>query len=244
MRWCVGRPELATAPVRTRSGGNTVVMVKPAQHGHGYDSARGRAGRAWCRIQKLASDAFGSPQSVLGNNPSNEGDDVRRDLRLPPSIRFRLAAPEEPETGTVPPQNGLGFDQQHSVTPPGYQAGQQYQQASLVRPARWPFHLPRHDDELLAEQGVFGDELPTSPQDIARQTGDQWQRSGGSPEGSAQLRLGVAGKSSKLSANQGNTIVISPQPAERTSLVLDRKLVDPGADAKCSQYKGVIEREN
>jgi hypothetical protein len=83
----------------------------------------------------------------------------------------------------MPPQHGLGLDKQQSVTPAWGQSGQQYHQASLVGLEHRPLQVARSDDQLLAKQGVLGNELAPSPQDIARQTGDHWQRVDETPQG-------------------------------------------------------------
>jgi hypothetical protein len=62
-------------------------------------------------------------------------------------------------------------------------SGKEHQQASLVGQECRLFHLAGCDDQLPAKQGVLGDELPASPQDIARQTGDHWQRVDETPQG-------------------------------------------------------------
>jgi len=104
----------------------------------------------------------------------------------------------------MPSEQGVGLHQQQGVTPTGNEPGEQHQQAAPMGPEWRSLHLARRDDQLLTKQHVLGDEFAASPKHIARETGDQWQRSGESPEGSSQLGRGAPGESSKLIANQGN----------------------------------------
>jgi hypothetical protein len=109
-------------------------------------------------LQEFASDALGSPQPVVLGHRSNERDRLRRKPRLRGFAR-RLPAPPEPEPLAVPTQDGLWFYEQNRVPPARQEPGEEHQQpAFMCRDLRTPGRS-RQDDELLAQQGVLGDEL-------------------------------------------------------------------------------------
>lgn len=70
------------------------------------------------KLEKLSSDAFGTPRPVLARHAADELDDLRSEARLGRSCCFRTPFPEKAKTITVPPENRLWLDQENGVAPP------------------------------------------------------------------------------------------------------------------------------
>ena len=59
----------------------------------------------------------------------------------------------------MPPEQGIGFEDQMCVFPVLNVTGNQDEPEALGSSEAWFFDSPVEDDELLPEQGILGDEL-------------------------------------------------------------------------------------
>ncbi len=59
----------------------------------------------------------------------------------------------------MPPQQGVWLHDQECLLPGSNQPGQQDEEDAIGPGERWPFHPSFKDDELLAEEGIFCDQL-------------------------------------------------------------------------------------
>src|SRR2546428_13838528 len=76
-------------------------------------------------LQELAPDALGAPQGV---GPRRRPDQVPRltAQSRPSAGRARSPAPEQPPALSVPPDHGVGGDQDEVPAPPGHQLARQH----------------------------------------------------------------------------------------------------------------------
>ena len=91
----------------------------------------------------------------------------------PGSLAERLCAPEQPESFTVPPENGLGLHDEHGVTPARHEAGEQHQEPPLVGREFRLLRRPRHHDQLLAQGRVLREEFFRRTGDVSEQPADE-----------------------------------------------------------------------
>ena len=59
----------------------------------------------------------------------------------------------------MPAQQSIWLNDQQGLLPGSNQPGQQDEKDAIGFCACWPFHLPLEDDQLLSQEGIFGDEL-------------------------------------------------------------------------------------
>ena len=104
----------------------------------------------------------------------------------------------------MPPEHGLGLDQQQGVTPARYQASKEHEQTSLVGPERRPLDLASCHDELLAKQDVLRDELPARSEEVSGESSDQRQRTGEAPPAGVQPRTCTDDKGPKPTTDLAN----------------------------------------
>ena len=104
-----------------------------------------------------------------------------------------------------------------------------------MRPEGGTLDLARGDDQLLAEQDVLGDELPTGPAYVGNEPGEQGQ----GPGGLAQRGLGAVdhgGDGGSKAASEGREH--GPDLAQDDGsykLVESEMMSDPTADENASQ---------
>jgi hypothetical protein len=75
----------------------------------------------------------------------------------------------------MPPQQGIWLNDHEGLLPRLNQPGQQDQEDAIGVRACGPFHLSLEDDELLPQEGIFGDQLCLASAKI----GEGGQRQGG-----------------------------------------------------------------
>ncbi|MEO8900119.1 MAG: hypothetical protein ABI627_01225 [Polyangiaceae bacterium] len=110
-------------------------------------------------LEEFTAYSLRAPQAIVTSHASNELDDAGIDTRLGLASRSRAPTPEEAEAFPMPAQNRVRLDQQHRVSPMRKHAGQHDEQTALQPSEVGPFDGPGRYDELLAEQGVLGDEF-------------------------------------------------------------------------------------
>jgi hypothetical protein len=76
-------------------------------------------------LQEFASNALGSPESVLVRHTLDEGDDIWSETWLARTGRAGLSTPENPECRAVPSKHGLRFDQEQRMAPTWNKVGDQ-----------------------------------------------------------------------------------------------------------------------
>src|SRR5215471_19145406 len=59
----------------------------------------------------------------------------------------------------MPPQQGVWLNNHEGLLPGTNQPGQQDEKNAIGLRACWPFHLPLEDEQLLAQEGIFGEKL-------------------------------------------------------------------------------------
>ena len=119
-------------------------------------------------LEQFPANALRAPKPILGGHASYEIDDVRRDASGRRLRRSRLPAPQQAKPFAVPTQDGLRLNQQQRVLPPRKRGREQRHRSALVPPEDRSSHLPRHHDELLAQQGVLSHLLRARSQQISR----------------------------------------------------------------------------
>jgi hypothetical protein len=83
-------------------------------------------------LQELATNALGSPESVLDRHAFDEDPDTRIDARLARTGRAGLATPKDPKSLAVPPKQRLRLDQEERMPPTRKKPGDQDKQTTLV----------------------------------------------------------------------------------------------------------------
>lgn len=111
-------------------------------------------GHREAEFEEFASDTFSAPTRLFGRDPSNQRDEVRGELRTT-SSGASLDAPEESEPLAVPPEQGLGLEDQKGLSPRAEAAGEEQQGETVGAGAAWPLKLALKDEKLLTEQGIL-----------------------------------------------------------------------------------------
>ena len=75
----------------------------------------------------------------------------------------------------MPAQSCLWLDDEERLFPGPNHSCQENEEQAIGFRAYWPFHLSPEDDELLAQEGIFGDELGLASAKI----GEGGERQGG-----------------------------------------------------------------
>ncbi len=133
------------------------------------------------QLAQCAAAPRGTPARVLGRQPPDQGDGLRREGRAV-RPRVRSPPPARPEPGAVPAQQGLGLDEEQGRAPGADPAGEEHQE----RPIRWPhvrtFDAPTQHEQSLAQEGVLGEQLRPTPHQVSTDTGRMRQRLRPRPE--------------------------------------------------------------
>ncbi len=117
------------------------------------------------QFEELTTEPFGSPKEILDGDAANEGlGPWRQSSRLGAWTRF--ASPVEFEQPPVPADHRGRLDDVQGVPPVGQQAGQQDREQAVFRCELWPARLPVEDGELMAQQGVFSNELSLAAPEV------------------------------------------------------------------------------
>ena len=109
-------------------------------------------------FEQLAANALGAPAPIVHGHALNQRDDFRVETRLA-GLPLRLVSPEESEPLAMPLEQCLRFEEQQGLFPMREAVGQHAEQATVERREGGVFHLTLQDNELLAQEGVFGDEF-------------------------------------------------------------------------------------
>jgi hypothetical protein len=59
----------------------------------------------------------------------------------------------------MPPEEGVWLHDREGLLPRSNNPGQQDEQEAIGPGELWPFHLSLKDDELLAQEGIFRNEV-------------------------------------------------------------------------------------
>jgi len=148
------------------------------------------------QLQELAADALGAPQPVLRRQPLDQRDRLGGHLRS-----FRPGrgpgAPHEAEALPMPAQQRVWLHDEEHRAPTADEARQEDEAAAIYGGEHGPPYLAAKDDELLAEEGILGDEFGFRPGQIgqrpaarrARRRSEQRQETSSSP---SQKRPGAS----------------------------------------------------
>ena len=86
----------------------------------------------------------------------------------------RLPAPALAKELAVPPQQGVGLDDEQGMMPNAEAAGQQHQQGPVSWRATRALDATPQDDELLTEERILSDEFRFAPHQIGQCADDEW----------------------------------------------------------------------
>ncbi len=172
---CVERPEEEVGDQQEVAGPDLVGVVPeegrprlPAR-ARGLVTAQvgleGALGDGHPQLQEFAADALGTPERVVGRQQPDQGDRLRRERRAS-RPRARLAPPERAETRAMSAQQGLGLDEEQGL-PPGADAAREQHQERQIRPRHGhTLDAAAQHQQLLAQQGVLGEQLRPTPHQI------------------------------------------------------------------------------
>ena len=59
----------------------------------------------------------------------------------------------------MPPEQGVRLNDDEGLFPRPNESSQQDEEQAIRFREGWPFHLPLEDDQLLSQEGIFGNEL-------------------------------------------------------------------------------------
>ena len=109
-------------------------------------------------FEQFAANPFGSPEPILLCHLLDQRDGLRSQFGTTTAIaRFEL--PEEAESLTMPAEESVGFEDEQGILPVLDATREEDEPEAIgLRKGRL-FYLAVQDDELLAEQRIFGDEL-------------------------------------------------------------------------------------
>jgi len=122
-------------------------------------------------LPQLPANPLRAPQPVFGRQAPDGRDRLRRHLR---ALRRggQLDAPDQPEALPVPAQQRVRLHDEERGAPPARQARQEDEAEAVRRGEHRPLDLASEDRELLAEEGVLGDQRELRPGQIADGTTD------------------------------------------------------------------------
>ena len=110
------------------------------------------------QLEEFAADAFGAPGHVFHPHLANEGNGFGCDPGLR-CLGLRLAAPDQAEQLAMPAEEGVGLDDKEGLSPEGRRSCQQKKPEAVSIAQFRAFDLAMEDDELVPEEGIFGDEM-------------------------------------------------------------------------------------
>ena len=146
-------------------------------------AARELRGRPWsyvvgsfasqlgCQASEVRRVFVPHPKGHFGGHALNECDDLRVNSGTTAFGMLRLPTPEKPKSRAVPTKHGFRLHEQQGVAPMWQKACEQNYETALVGLEKWTFDLPRRDNELLAKQGVFRQQLGPRASDVSNKTG-------------------------------------------------------------------------
>ncbi len=108
-------------------------------------------------LQQLTVDARGAPGRVGAAHLADERLNGARDAGPPGSTRPTLPPPVEPKAASMPPEHGVGLDDDECVAPAGPQAREPRPEQPVTGPQpRAPARLALQDRQLMTQRGVLG----------------------------------------------------------------------------------------
>jgi len=116
-------------------------------------------------LQELAAYPFGTPERILGRQPPDQGDGLRRERRAA-RPRARLPSPERAEARVVPAQQRLRLDDEEGLPPGAGPAGEQHQERAIRRRRGRALDPTAQHDQLVAQEGVLGEQLRPATQQV------------------------------------------------------------------------------
>jgi len=113
-------------------------------------------------FHEFTTDALHAPEAVLSGHLLDQGDGFVRYPRAPTPVAG-LEPPEQPETLAMPAKQRIGFDDKEGFLPPPGPAGEEDEPRAIGWCEAWLANLTVEDDELLAEEGVLGNDFALDP---------------------------------------------------------------------------------
>jgi hypothetical protein len=110
------------------------------------------------QLEQLPADAFSAPQTIVAGHGLDQGHRLGTDFGFPES-GLRSMPPELAECLTMPAEEGLGLHNQERLCPVTGSPRKQQQEEPIGLATRWALHLTEEDDELMAKQRIFRDEV-------------------------------------------------------------------------------------
>jgi len=193
------RPEPAVDDLEEVARPGLVGMV-PQEGGPGLPAALGpgRARRGHValdralahpetQLEQLAADPLGAPEPVLRRHLLDRRDRLRRHLRAL-GRAARLGAPDQAEALPMPAQQGLRLHDEQRGAPPAGQARQEDKTEAVCRRERGPPNPALEHHELVAQEGVLGDQGGLRPGQVADRAPDARPGRGPGPRAEATVR--------------------------------------------------------
>jgi hypothetical protein len=128
------------------------------------------------KLEELAANTLGTPESILCGHASNELDDVRRHARSRWLRRLGLPTPQQTKAFAVPAKDGFGLHEQQRVAPSWKRRYKERDQSAFVAAKNRSLHLPCRHNELLAQKDVLGQQLGPGAQHVSREATDDRAR--------------------------------------------------------------------
>jgi hypothetical protein len=145
--------------------------------GHAPDAAQialdGTLSDGDAELEKLAADALGTPEPILGGHASDERNDLPAEAGT--SRRRCLAAPppEEASEVTVPSYERFGLYQQEGAAAAGEERGESDEEDAVRGAEPWLSDTAGGNHELMAEEGVFGHELVSRAREVRQRATEE-----------------------------------------------------------------------
>ena len=108
-------------------------------------------------LQQLAVDARGAPGRIGSAHLADERLDGARDAGPPGPTGPTFPTPVEPKATSMPPEHGVGLDDDERVSPAGPQATEPRPEQPVNGPQpRAPACLSLQNRQLMAQRGILG----------------------------------------------------------------------------------------
>ena len=117
---------------------------------------------AQAQLQEFASNALGAPPAILKGHLLDQVNGCFSKAWSACGLA-RGMSPKEREALPMPLEQRFGFDTQQGLFPVLNPTGKYYQDTSIERRETRVFHLPLQNDQLLAQQRIFGDKFRFAP---------------------------------------------------------------------------------
>lgn len=129
------------------------------------------------QLTQFTTDTFGAPGHVLRFHLLDQSNGLRRDLGLR-YLRFGLVSPDQSEQLAMPAEEGIGLDNEEGLSPEWCGSGQENQPDAVLIAELGAFDVALQDDQLLPEEGVFGDKVGFAANRIPSRPCNQRARAG------------------------------------------------------------------